>query len=44
MQTFDQSLLHLYKDGLISFRDAISVASEPEDLRIALQSTGLPAA
>jgi twitching motility protein PilT len=43
MQTFDQALLHLYKDGLVSFRDALSVATQPEDLRIALQSTGLPA-
>jgi twitching motility protein PilT len=44
MQTFDQSLLHLYKDGLISFRDALAVASQPEDLRIALQSAGASAA
>jgi twitching motility protein PilT len=44
MQTFDQSLLHLYKDGLVSFRDALAVATEPEDLRIALQSAGLTAA
>ena len=41
MQTFDQSLLHLYKDGLISFRDALAVATQPEDLRIALQSDRL---
>jgi twitching motility protein PilT len=42
MQTLDQSLLHLYKDGLVSYRDALSVAREPENLRIALQQSGMP--
>jgi twitching motility protein PilT len=41
MQTFDQALFTLYKDGLVSLRDALSVASQPEDLRIALQQAGL---
>lgn len=41
MQTFDQSLLQLLKDGLISQRDALAVATKPEDLRIALASAGL---
>jgi len=41
MQTFDQALFALYKDGLVSLRDALAVASQPEDLRIALQQAGL---
>jgi twitching motility protein PilT len=44
MQTFDQALFTLYKDGLVSLRDALSVASQPEDLRIALQQAGLASA
>jgi len=41
MQTFDQALFSLFKDGLVSLRDALAVASQPEDLRIALQQAGL---
>jgi twitching motility protein PilT len=41
MQTFDQSLLALHRDGLVSLRDAMAVASHPHDLRIALQQAGL---
>ncbi|MEY2403772.1 MAG: twitching motility protein PilT [Acidimicrobiaceae bacterium] len=44
MQTFDQALFGLFKDGLVSLRDALSVASQPEDLRIALQQAGLASA
>jgi twitching motility protein PilT len=44
MQTFDQALFTLFKDGLVSQRDALSVASQPEDLRIALQQAGLASA
>ena len=44
MQTFDQALFTLYKDGLVSLRDALSVATQPEDLRIALQQAGLVSA
>src|SRR5947209_15040207 len=43
MQTFDQSLFNLYKNGLVSLRDAMSVASHPHDFRIALQQAGLSA-
>jgi twitching motility protein PilT len=43
MQTFDQSLFDLYKDGMVSLRDALAAASRPEDLRIALQAAGLTA-
>ena len=42
MQTFDQSLFGLYKNGLIGLRDALATASHPHDLRIALQQAGLP--
>ncbi|MDQ1493012.1 MAG: twitching motility protein PilT [Actinomycetota bacterium] len=42
MQTFDQSLFALYKNGLIGLRDALAAASHPHDLRIALQQAGLP--
>ena len=42
MQTFDQSLFGLYKNGLIGLRDALASASHPHDLRIALQQAGLP--
>ena len=41
MQTFDQALLALCKQGTVEMRDAIAVASHPHDLRIALQSAGL---
>jgi twitching motility protein PilT len=44
MQTFDQALFTLFKDGMVSLRDALSVASQPEDLRIALQQAGLASA
>ena len=40
MQTFDQALFSLFKDGLVSLRDALAVATQPEDLRIALQQAG----
>jgi twitching motility protein PilT len=41
MQTFDQSLFDLYKDGMVSLRDALAAATRPEDLRISLQQAGL---
>ena len=44
MQTFDQSLFNLYKNGLVSLRDAMSVASHPHDFRITLQQAGLSTA
>jgi twitching motility protein PilT len=36
MQTFDQSLLALYERGAINRRDALSAATHPHDLRLAL--------
>jgi Tfp pilus assembly ATPase PilU len=41
MQTLDQALFRLYREGLIGQREALGGASRPEDLRIAMQSGGL---
>ena len=41
MQTFDQSLFSLVKNGLVSTRDAMSVASDSNEFRIAIQQAGL---
>jgi twitching motility protein PilT len=41
MQTFDQSLFNLYKNGLVSLRDAMASATNPHDFRIMLQQAGL---
>ena len=41
MQTFDQSLFNLFKNGLVTLRDALTTASHPHDFRIALQQEGL---
>jgi twitching motility protein PilT len=43
MQTFDQSLFGLYKNGLVSLRDALGAATHPHDFRVSLQQAGLPA-
>jgi Tfp pilus assembly pilus retraction ATPase PilT len=43
MQTFDQHLIALYRDGHIELEDALSVASNPHDLQVALRSQGLVA-
>lgn len=34
MQTFDQSLYNFYKDGLITYEDAIAESSSPNDLAL----------
>jgi twitching motility protein PilT len=44
MQTFDQSLFSLYKNGLVSLPDAMAGASNPHDFRLSLQHAGLVAA
>ena len=41
MQTFDQSLFVLFKNGLVGLRDALAAASHPSDFRLALQNAGL---
>ena len=37
MQTFDQSIMKLYKAGLISFDDAMSQASNPDDFDLRMR-------
>ncbi len=41
MSTFDQSLFRLWRDGLVSLRDALGVAVRPDELRIAAETAGL---
>lgn len=43
MQTMDQALLELVRDGLVSLRDALATSLNPEDLRIALGHAGVAA-
>ena len=37
MQTFDQSIMSLYKQGLISFEEAMNQASNPDDFDLRLR-------
>lgn len=41
MQTFDQSILGLFKDGLITFQTAMTSASNPHDFRVKAEQEGL---
>ena len=41
MQTFNQALLNLYRDGLITLKDAKDASSNSHDLEIALKQAGL---
>jgi len=43
MQTFDQHLIALYRDGVVTLDDALAVASNPHDLRVSLRNQGLVA-
>ena len=43
MQTFDQHLIALYRDGVIELEDALGVATSPHDLQVALRNQGLVA-
>jgi twitching motility protein PilT len=43
MQTFDQHLVALYRDSAIELDDALSVATNPHDLHVALRNQGLVA-
>jgi twitching motility protein PilT len=43
MQTLQQALVDLVKDGLISLQDALAASTRPEDLRIALTHAGVSA-
>ena len=40
MQTFDQSLLSLYEQGLVTLADATTVATSPHDFKLLLQARG----
>lgn len=40
MQSFDQSLLSLYEEGLVTFHDASQVATSPHDFKLLVQSSG----
>jgi twitching motility protein PilT len=40
MQTFDQSLLRLYEQGMISLSDAAQVAANPHDFKLLVQQAG----
>ncbi|HXJ62258.1 MAG TPA: type IV pilus twitching motility protein PilT [Actinomycetota bacterium] len=44
MQTFDQALLTLVREGRVTLEDAMSVASEPHDFQLMLQQAGVTAA
>jgi len=41
MQTFDQSLIDLFKANTISLETALSYATSPNDLRLNFQKQGL---
>ncbi len=41
MQTFDQHLFTLVKEGTVSFQDAIAIASRPGDLTVNLRNAGV---
>jgi twitching motility protein PilT len=41
MRTFDQSLLALFREGTVSFEEALNNASHPTDFRMAAQKSGL---
>ncbi len=41
MQTFDQHLLELIREGAVLYDDACAIASNPQDLTVALRAVGL---
>ena len=41
MQTFDQHLIELYKEGRVTLKDAMEYATSPHDLRIAVRAAGV---
>ncbi len=44
MQSFDQALLKLYQDGLVTFPTALAHASDPVDFKLATRNLGLASA
>ncbi len=43
MQSFDQHLLELYREGRVALRDAMRASTSPHDFRIAVRAAGLAA-
>ncbi len=41
MQTFDQHLLELYRNGDVNLRDAMTLATNPHDFKVSLRAAGL---
>ena len=41
MQTFDQALLKMYEEGLVTLDDALQAASNPHDLHLAMRKAGV---
>ncbi|WP_430868559.1 type IV pilus twitching motility protein PilT [Demequina aurantiaca] len=41
MQTFDQHLFQLVRDGEVGFEDAVAIASRPHDLTVTLRNAGV---
>lgn len=41
MQTFDKHLFHLVSDGTVSYEDACTVATRPQDLTVELRAAGV---
>jgi twitching motility protein PilU len=37
MQTFDQSIFDLYKEGIVDYDNAIAYADSPNDLRLRIK-------
>jgi twitching motility protein PilT len=43
MQTFDQHLVALFRDGVIGIEDAVAASTNPHDFRLSLRNQGLVA-
>jgi twitching motility protein PilT len=41
MQTFDQHLFQLVRDGVVSYEDALTVSTKPQDLTVSLRGAGI---
>lgn len=41
MQTFDQHLFQLIRDDVVTYEEACSVATNPQDLTVELRGAGL---
>ena len=41
MQTFDQHLFELVRDGVVSLDDAVAISSRPHDLQVSLRNAGV---